>query len=93
LRDGTHGSILIESAGRNKMTNRVTNAIARSISHNEIAHIDGYDADYTALIIAADDSVMNEGILEAWGTDEDGAEWRVHARMTHLYLGVSADAG
>ena len=52
--------------------------IKRSISHNEIAH-GKYDAE-TAMELKSlsDDSVENGDVIEYWGTDDDGDEWRVH---------------
>lgn len=58
-------------------------AIARSISHTEIATIcvhtrDDYDAVCAELDAVEADSVEVEpGHTDAWGTDDDGAEWRV----------------
>ncbi len=52
--------------------------VARSISHHEIAHGE-YDAETAASLAAlAEDSVTNGAVTEYWGTDDDGAEWRVH---------------
>ena len=52
--------------------------IKRSISHNEIAH-GKWDAETAAeLASLAEDSVENGAVIEYWGTDDDGAEWRVH---------------
>ena len=52
--------------------------IKRSISHDEIAH-GKYDAETAAELAAlSDDSVENGAVIEYWGTDDDGAEWRVH---------------
>jgi hypothetical protein len=53
-------------------------AIARSISHNEIVHAE-YDEDMaTDLELRADDSAVNGDTYEFWGQDDDGNEWRVH---------------
>lgn len=55
-------------------------AIDRSVSHNEIVTID-YDWNaLQQLILASDDWVDNDGLIELWGTREDGEEWRVHVR-------------
>jgi hypothetical protein len=52
--------------------------ITRSISHDEIAHA-RHDAETAAELAAlSDDSVENGAVIEYWGTDDDGAEWRVH---------------
>ena len=67
-------------------TARVTAAIKRSVSHNEIVHIDACPADLQSLLLASDDSVEIRGdegvvdLIEYWGTTDDGDEWRVHAR-------------
>ena len=57
---------------------KATELIARSISHNEIAHAK-FDAETAAELDAlAEDSVENGDVIEYWGADDDGAEWRVH---------------
>lgn len=57
-------------------------AIARSISHTEIVTIDWSPASELALAEVCDDSVQTETVVEYWGTDEDGSEWRVHLDTT-----------
>lgn len=57
-------------------------AIARSVSHNEIVTLD-YDAEaLDALESESEGSVDNTayGVHELWGTTDDGDEWRVHVR-------------
>ena len=67
---------------------KATKLIARSISHNEIAH-DKYDASTAAELAAlAEDSVENGAVIEYWGWDDDGAEWRVHLDMLANREGV-----
>lgn len=53
--------------------------ISRSISHTEIATAE-WSADLAADLAAeCDDSTeASDTVVEYWGTDEDGAEWRVH---------------
>ena len=54
-----------------------SDAIARSISHDEIVTID-YDADvYDALVKHCDGCTVANGRTEFWG-EMDGAEYRVH---------------
>ena len=55
-------------------------AIARSISHNEIITIDNTDENLEALLVECDDHTETGSVHEFWGTDDDGNEWRVHAR-------------
>lgn len=68
------------------MTNTlVTRAIETSIRETRIVTIprdvrmgdnaQGIAADLAAL---CDDSVENGDVIEYWGTDDDGDEWRVH---------------
>ena len=60
-----------------------SDAIKRSISHDEIVTLDSATAeDVAALNHLSDDSADNKahGISEFWGTTEDGDEWRVHVR-------------
>jgi hypothetical protein len=60
------------------MNQTAADAIARSISHNEIVNI-AFDASASkALRTACDDSVDTEDVTEYWGTTEDGYDWRVH---------------
>lgn len=68
----------------------VNAAIARSISHNEIVTIDhvriaqadcSVDRVHDVLTQAADDHVENGDVVEYWGTDDNGHEWRVHVRL------------
>ena len=62
--------------------------ITRSISHTEIAH-GKYDAETAAELAArSDDSVENGAVIEYWGSDDDGAEWRVHLDMLANREGV-----
>ena len=79
----------------------VKEAIARSISHNEIvtlmmsdvvtgddearaewdhqAYRDALrEAAMDAAAVHGDDSVANGDVVEMWGTDEDGDDFRVH---------------
>ena len=54
--------------------------IARSISHTEITHAEWTEQRAADLLAESDDSVENadQNVIEYWGTDEDGNEWRVH---------------
>lgn len=57
-------------------------AIDRSISHDEIVHVDGYRM-RDAIIQALHDECENatddgQGGTEFWGTNIDGENWRVH---------------
>lgn len=64
------------------MNTVAASAIERSISHNEIVHIEANPAseEFLALSAASDDSVDTGGMIEFWGTDDDGNKWRVHVR-------------
>lgn len=61
-------------------------AIARSVSHNEIVTIDYSASIAEELGNASEDSVpayttaSGAVLAEYWGTTEDGGEWRVHVR-------------
>lgn len=60
-------------------TDRVNDAIARSISHNEIVTLE-WTADRAAALKAACEDYVDTGDIrgvEYWGRDE-GDEWRVH---------------
>lgn len=70
------------------MTMTAEQAIARSISHNEIVTLD-YDADvYQELldrVLEADNGIKSDWVdanevTEFWGTTDDGDDWRVHMR-------------
>jgi len=63
----------------NTETDRVNDAIARSISHNEITKVPYSTDAYQALRAAAEgwvDTRDHRGV-QFWGSDE-GDEWRVH---------------
>jgi len=69
------------------MNNVAQTAIARSISHTEIAVIDfakvSYDSQIMAdLTAACDDQAARDDadVVEYWGTTEAGEEWRVHVK-------------
>lgn len=54
-------------------------AIARSVSHTEIVILPWSQEAQDELSLLCDDSVeASPTTWEAWGTDDDGAEWRVH---------------
>lgn len=61
-------------------------AIARSISYNEIVTLDDEPGLRDALLVECDAHVVvggdedSDGIIEYWGIDDTGAEWRVHVR-------------
>lgn len=58
---------------------RVDDAIARSISHNEIVKLD-WTADRASALRAACEDYVDTGDqrgVQFWGTDE-GDQWRVH---------------
>jgi hypothetical protein len=70
----------------NQAESIVHRAIARSIESSAVDHIrnvrsvDTLDGVATELEILADDyvEIKVERRAEYWGTDDDGAEWRVH---------------
>ena len=53
-------------------------AIARSVSHNEIVTIQYKPGVEATLCLECDGSVDAGKVHEYWGTDADGYEWRVH---------------
>lgn len=63
--------------------NTAQHAIARSVSHNEIAWLDLSDLEGTVidLTIECEDNVESGDIHEFWGTTDEGSEWRVHVRL------------
>lgn len=70
------------------MTNQdqLAQAISDSIHETRIVHLDACDFDDDFNILAelrdlADDSVNTGEIVEFWGTDSDGDEWRVHVHI------------
>jgi hypothetical protein len=53
-----------------------------SIQHNGIART-GDEAVLEELKLMSDDwTDANDGIVETWGTDDEGNEWRVHYEPT-----------
>lgn len=55
-------------------------AIRQSIAQNEIVTIDYDEAAKHELTVSCDDSVRANEMIEFWGMDEAGSEWRVHMR-------------
>lgn len=54
-------------------------AIADSIRQNKIAHFSEHNSQIAEILQRdCDDSAEANGVLEFWGTIEDGSEWRVH---------------
>jgi hypothetical protein len=53
-------------------------AIDRSVSHDEIVTLDYTDALYTGLLVACEDNVDAGEYEDMWGVTEDGHEWRVY---------------
>jgi hypothetical protein len=52
--------------------------ITESITHTTIAHA-AFTPDLAVSLMAlSDDSAETAGVLEYWGTDDDGNAWRVH---------------
>lgn len=51
-------------------------AIARSVSHDEIAH--AHPAAEADLLMLSDDYAESGGVTEYWGTDDSDRRWRVH---------------
>lgn len=74
----------------------VTNAIRRSVSHNEIVTIEvgpsglvcgsGETGDSVCaeLSLESEDSAESREVSEYWGTDVDGNAWRVHVRRVEV---------
>ena len=64
------------------MTRIVKNAIVESILRNRIVTISNpSEADELDLLCASDDSAQAGSIMEYWGKDEDGDNWRIHTRI------------
>lgn len=59
----------------------VEQAIARSISHNEIVRLEWSHDAQTDLIVACDDWNDAGDVREFWGTSDDGSSWRVHLSL------------
>lgn len=60
------------------MTTTALSLIARSTSHTETVRHPWSAELAEELSLLSDDSAEHPGELELWGTDDDGAEWRVH---------------
>lgn len=57
---------------------RIDQAIEQSVMENRSASIpDATPAEYDDVIGRAVDSTMVHGELDAWGTTDDGYEWRL----------------
>ena len=78
------------------MTMTVTQAIERSITHDEIVTIDHTPENASELAGLCDDSAdltvtYGRPAAEYWGRDDDGAEWRVHLDSPEPEPGAEAD--
>ena len=70
-------------------TTIATHLVLESVRTNQIVNhtIDLANGDEAGDLLdelaeMAEDSVdANDGVTEFWGTDEDGAEWRVHVKL------------
>jgi len=72
------------------MKNTITDAIEESVIRNRIVTIeDPTSVDIEALKNAADDWEKNGPIIEFWGKDEDGDDWRVHVATPINYKATS----
>lgn len=59
-------------------------AIARSIRHCEIVTIP-YDAEIAIdLLVEREDSADSTDVMQYWGTDDAGDEWRVHLEQPQI---------
>lgn len=69
----------------NPETDRINDAIARSISHNEIVTMDWTADRELALLAACQDHVdtRDHRGVQFWGSDESD-EWRVHLRRADV---------
>src|SRR5690606_22663751 len=56
----------------------VAAAIARSIAHNEIVHLDDVGNIRELLFDECEDYVEGDDEVEYWGVNLDGETWRVH---------------
>jgi len=65
--------------------NEIKTAIARSISHTEIVHVDVDDMEeaYLAVSVEADNCdrhTEDDGSLDVWGTTEHSSDFRLRLR-------------
>lgn len=62
--------------------NKAKQAIARSVSHNEIVYLDFSRTIERDLLAECDDHTIcyrdHCDVHEFWGTDDDGNSWRAH---------------
>jgi hypothetical protein len=61
-------------------------AMEQSARRNEIVYLDDATADdMLTLTIESDDHAQHhDGLLEFWGSHDDGSAWRVHARLAEV---------
>lgn len=58
--------------------NTATEAIDRSVSHNEIVHVEFSSIMFIGLICECEDNVeARAGMVDLWGTTDAGDDWRV----------------
>lgn len=57
--------------------------IAQSIRYNEITHAPYAPELCDEMLVECEDHVdSNSGVVEFWGTDDDGDTWRVHLDLS-----------
>ncbi len=81
---------ILGHASDESITEKLDAAIFRSVSHTEIVSVyveaGAAEATKVTLVGMADDSTVTadgEGrtLVDAWGTDDDGEEWRIHLHV------------
>lgn len=63
---------------RDEAVQEANDLIGQSIEHDEIAHGEWTDALADELAAQSDDWTTNGDVIEFWGSDDDGNDWRVH---------------
>lgn len=63
---------------RDAAVQQADDLIAQSIANDEIAHAEWTDDLADELATRSDDWTTNGDVLEFWGGDDDGNDWRVH---------------
>lgn len=65
------------------MTNDINNAIARSISHNEIVAVEVANPDQARRQTPGVEgwTQLDDGAIDMWGEDVDGEEWRLRVKL------------
>jgi len=63
------------------LVRRVEDAIADSSREDRTVTLDDEPGLRDELLVASDDNAEVDGVVQYWGTDDEGRPWRVHVAL------------